>query len=74
MRSRGGLIVISSSPMKLPEARVSKAIDTDNSWPPGRALEASLNPGEIMEPYVLRCLRTPDLNCHVQILAHPAKM
>ncbi|HWX28644.1 MAG TPA: hypothetical protein VNZ53_14560 [Steroidobacteraceae bacterium] len=44
-----------------------------------QALEASLNPGETMEQYVLRCLRTlyqfaTDLNCHVQILAHPAKM
>jgi hypothetical protein len=29
MRSRGGLIVISSSPKNLPEAPVSKAIDTD---------------------------------------------
>jgi len=38
---------------------------------------ASRGPGERDDEYVLRCLRTlyqfaTDMNCHVQVLAHPA--
>jgi len=46
---------------------------------PWNRLEASRTPGEREDEYVGRCLRSlhqfaNDLNCHVQILAHPAKM
>ena len=46
---------------------------------PWNRLEASRGPGERDDEYVLRCLRTlyqfaTDMNCHVQVLAHPAKM
>jgi twinkle protein len=46
---------------------------------PWNRLEASRGAGERDDESVLRCLRTcyqfaTDLNCHVQILAHPAKM
>lgn len=46
---------------------------------PWNRLEASRDKGEREDEYVLRCLRTcyqfaTDLNVHVQILAHPAKM
>jgi twinkle protein len=46
---------------------------------PWNRLEASRGAGERDDEYVLRCLRTcyqfaTDMNCHVQILAHPAKM
>jgi len=46
---------------------------------PWNRLEGSRAPGENETEYIGRCLRTihafaTDLNCHVQILAHPAKM
>ena len=46
---------------------------------PWNRMEAQRTPGETVEEYIARCLRTlyqfaTDLNCHVQILAHPAKM
>ena len=42
-------------------------------------LEAARSPGESETDYIGRCLRTlhafaHDLNCHVQVLAHPAKI
>jgi twinkle protein len=46
---------------------------------PWNRLEGSRAPGENETDYIGRCLRTlhqfaADLNCHVQVLAHPAKM
>jgi len=46
---------------------------------PWNRFEASRSSGERDDEHVLRCLRTlyqfaTDLNCHVQIVAHPAKM
>lgn len=46
---------------------------------PWNRMEAARAPGETVEEYIARCLRilyqfATDLNCHVQILAHPAKM
>jgi twinkle protein len=46
---------------------------------PWNRLEAMRNPAKREDEYVARCLRTlyqfaTDFNCHVQILAHPAKM
>lgn len=46
---------------------------------PWNRLEASRAPGETETDYIGRCLRTihgfaHDLNCHVQVIAHPAKM
>jgi hypothetical protein len=47
MRSRGGLIVISSTPKNPPEARICGSLLSPrpstpiNSWPPGRALPAA---------------------------------
>jgi twinkle protein len=46
---------------------------------PWNRFESSRGNGERDDEYVLRCLRTlyqfaTDMNCHVQILAHPAKM
>lgn len=46
---------------------------------PWNRLEASRSPQENETDYVGRCLRTlyqfaTDMNCHVQVIAHPAKM
>jgi twinkle protein len=46
---------------------------------PWNRLEAARGPGESETEYIGRCLRTlhafaHDLNCHVQVLAHPSKM
>jgi len=46
---------------------------------PWNRLEAMRMPREREDEYILRCLRalyvfSKDLNCHVQIVAHPAKM
>lgn len=46
---------------------------------PWNRMEAARAPGETETDYIGRCLRTihsfaQDLNCHVQIVAHPAKM
>ncbi len=46
---------------------------------PWNRLEGSRAPGENETDYIGRCLRTlhqfaMDMNCHVQIIAHPAKM
>jgi twinkle protein len=46
---------------------------------PWNRLEAARCPGESETEYIGRCLRTlhtfaHDLNCHVQVLAHPSKM
>jgi twinkle protein len=46
---------------------------------PWNRLESARGPGERDDEYILRCLRTlyqfaTDINCHVQVLAHPAKM
>ncbi|HMH99600.1 MAG TPA: DnaB-like helicase C-terminal domain-containing protein [Bradyrhizobium sp.] len=46
---------------------------------PWNRFESSRGNGERDDEYVLRCLRTlyqfaTDMNCHVQVLAHPAKM
>jgi twinkle protein len=46
---------------------------------PWNRAEATRLPGETIEEYIGRCLRilyqfAVDMNCHVQVLAHPAKM